>query len=488
MSYAQAAGSGAKPHGAYYNERLLVSHAGENPYEKVAEALHNCGYWDHVKVFQKVDLNRRYAVEFDRNDISERLLTTGLNVNGIHVGFQRHQRRVFFKPVQRVYISLLPSGVTDEEITAVLQSYGKVKGVMPINRTLFERRYDTGDKYVYFDGPHEDIPSYINIRGWRVFVRYDNQPPTCRLCDKTGHFARQCPTDPRNKPSKEQPGDQPAAEDMEVHVPEPDPTPEQINSMPTIQEEEPEFYGNASLQKEEGKPISGKPPPENPGKPDATHEILKNLEPFANGSLANIMVEDCQIHSSLDVQEENTEPEKQSKDWADSNKETGEPSATGSEKPKESSQHKSQETPQVKFKPYGPRCRLDSHSEAECWQSICKTANKIKLPVGVSKPGKGAPKPKTGRTFGRFKQDLEQVVLRGRNNTDFQYIMEVDNREDIYAQFLLMTFGNINEVRSLENIAFRDCQEVMELWARYSSEGRTKDDAEEQLKMANSYL
>ena len=398
-----------------------------------------------MSVFQRVDLNRRYAVEFDKNDISERLLTTGLNVNGVHVSCLRHQRRVFSKPVQRVYISLLPSGVTDEEIIAVLQSYGKVKGVMPIHKTLLERRYDIGDKYVYFDGPHKVIPSYLNIRGWRVYVKNDNQPPTCRLCDKTGHFARLCPMNPRNKPSKEQPGDQPAAEDMEVHIPEPDPTPEQINSMPTIQEEEPEFFANASLQKEEGKLNSSKPPPENLEKPDATHEILKNVEPFANGSLANITVEDCHVPSSLDVQEENTVLEKQSKHWADSTEETGESNATGSEKPQEPSQHKPEETPQVKFKPYCPRCRLDSHSEAECWQSICKTANKRKLPVGVSKPGKGAPKSKRGRTFRKFRQDLEQVVLKGKNNTDFQYIMEVENREDIYAQFLLMTFSNIND-------------------------------------------
>ena len=485
MSYAQAAGSGAKSYGAFYNEKLLVCHAGDHPYEKVAEALHNCGYWDHVKVFQKVDLNRRYAVEFHKNDISERLLTTGLSVNGVHVGFQRHQRRVFSKPVERVYISLLPSGVTDEEIIAVLQSYGKVKGVVPINSTLFERRYDTGDKYVYFDGPHKVIPSYINIRGWRVFVRHDNQPPTCRLCDKTGHFARQCPINPRNKPSKEHPGDQPAAEDMEVHVPEPDPTPEQVNSTPTIQEEEPGFYGNASLQKKEGDLNSLQSPPENPGKPDATYEILKNLERFANGSLANIMVEDCQVPSSL---EENTEQEKRSKDWADSAEETGESSAAGSEKPQEPCQHKPEETPQVKFKPYCPRCRLDSHSEAQCWQSICKTANKRKHPVGVSKPGKGAPKSKRGRTITRFKQDLEKVVCKGRITDELRYVMEYENRNELYACFLLSNYGDFAEFHSVEGLAMASNPEVMDLWARYSGEGKSQDAADIQLGWFNDQI
>ena len=50
MSYAQAAGSGAKSYGVFYTEKLLVCHAGDHLYEKVAEALHNCGYWDHVSV------------------------------------------------------------------------------------------------------------------------------------------------------------------------------------------------------------------------------------------------------------------------------------------------------------------------------------------------------------------------------------------------------------------------------------------------------
>ena len=61
MSYAQAAGTRAKSYGAYYSEKLLICHAGQNSYDQVADALYNNGYWDHVKVFQKVDLYWRYA-------------------------------------------------------------------------------------------------------------------------------------------------------------------------------------------------------------------------------------------------------------------------------------------------------------------------------------------------------------------------------------------------------------------------------------------
>ena len=305
MSYAQDVGTGAKSYGAYYNEKLLICHAGQNSYDKVAEALYNNGYYDHVKVFQKVDLNRRYAVEFDKNDVSERLLTNGLTVDGVHVSFTRHQRRVFSAPVWRVYISLLPSGVTDEEIISALQNYGKVKEVRPITRVLFERRYDTGDKFVFFASPHKDIPSYLNIRGWKAFIRYNNQPQTCRLCDRTGHFARECPMNPRNKPNEDQPDDQLAAEDMKTHTPEPDPTPEEINSTPTIQEEEPHLFSNASLQKEEGEP-----------------NLLGNVtiqDCTTTPTVENVTVLDCYTSSpTVENVSHEIEVTTQAKSWADS--------------------------------------------------------------------------------------------------------------------------------------------------------------------------
>ena len=57
MSYAEAANSGAHAQGLYYNKKLLVCFAGKNSYERVAEALHQEGYWNFVKVFQRVNFN-----------------------------------------------------------------------------------------------------------------------------------------------------------------------------------------------------------------------------------------------------------------------------------------------------------------------------------------------------------------------------------------------------------------------------------------------
>ena len=80
---------------------------------------------------------------------------------------------------------------------------------------------------------------------------------------------------------------------------------------------------------------------------------------------------------------------------------------------------------------------MDSHSETESLHSIVKYANKRKLPVGDSKPGKGATRPKRGRNFKRFRQDLTQVVCKGKVTDDLRYVMEVDNWDEVFACFLL---------------------------------------------------
>ena len=131
---------------------------------------------------------------------------------------------------------------------------------------------------------------------------------------------------------------------------------------------------------------------------------------------------------------------------------------------------------------------MDSHSEADCWHTVVKRASKRKLPVGVSKPGKGATKPKRFRSFKRSMQDLSLAVCSGRNTENLQYLMEVDNRDEIFATYLLMAYGDFAEAHTAEPNAMADCAEVMSLWARYSGEGQTKESAEEQLKLLNDII
>ena len=40
----------------------------------------------------------------------------------------------------------------------------------------------------------------MSVRVWRPYVKYNGQPQTCRVCDLTGHFPKDCPTS--KKPSQ----------------------------------------------------------------------------------------------------------------------------------------------------------------------------------------------------------------------------------------------------------------------------------------------
>ena len=58
------------------------------------------------------------------------------------------------------------------------------------------------------------IPSYIFVRGWRAFVKYNGQPQTCRVCGSTTHFAKDYPVNKKCKRESENkepesPGDPP---------------------------------------------------------------------------------------------------------------------------------------------------------------------------------------------------------------------------------------------------------------------------------------
>ena len=465
MDYARAAGAGTKSYEAYYNEKLLVCNARVS-YDKITEALNTNGYWKHVLVFQRVDLNRRYAVLFDSNDISERLLVNGLEVDGVHVEFWRHQRRQNqSSPVFRVFLSQLPSGVTDKEIIAVFQEYGKVKFIRPITKVLFQRRYDTGEKLIYFGGPHKDIPSYLNIRGWRTFVSYINQPNTCRLCDKTGHFAKECPINPKNRPDEEHHDTQPDAEDMETNSSEP--STESHNDVPgvldglipEVHSDLDEVNGGLNGQKEE---------------PHVFANVALRTAEEPN-ELGNVTIEDCLETSKVgNVTEEESKITIQVKSWAE--RSASEDRGSTHIKAKSG------------FKPFCPRCKVDSHSEEECWNAVCKPSNKRKLSIGVSKPGKGVTKSKKSRTISRFKQDLQKVVLLGKITDEFRYVMEYANRNEVYACFLLSSFGDFAEYHSVAGVAMADNPEVMELWARYSGEGKSKDAADRQLKWFNEQI
>ena len=465
MSYAQAAGAGTESQEKYYNGNLLICYAGSFSYDELTQALNREGYRKHVQVFQTVDYYRRFAVQFDNTAVRDRLLENGINVAGNWVYFSPHQKGIYIRPRWKVYVSQLPSGITHQEIRAVLQNYGNVRDVHVITRSLFGRRYDTGDRVVIFSALDKDIPSYLSIKGWKAFIRYSGQPKTCRICERTGHIVKDCPVNQRSTSEEDQQDTQPDAEDMETHssesntenhpdapgvldglIPESHSTLDEVSSVPNVQKEESHVFANAALQTAE--------------------------EPNV---LGNITIEDCIESSEVEnVSEEERKITIQVKTWADRSA----PEEQGITKIKVKSG----------FKPYCPRCKVDSHSEEEWWNAVCKSSNKRKLPIGDSKPGKGVTKSKKGRTIKRFKQDLEKVVCKGRVTDELRYVMEYDNRNEVYACFLLSNYGDFSEFHSVAGLAMANNPEVMDLWARYSGEGKLKNAADSQLRWYNDQI
>ena len=100
MSYASAAGSGAagnaaeQPKDRYYNDNMVVCFADGIQYDQLAEELDKKGYWEYVTGFQRVDYDRRFALVFNLAELRDHLVEHGLDIEGKHVQFGYHKRRI----------------------------------------------------------------------------------------------------------------------------------------------------------------------------------------------------------------------------------------------------------------------------------------------------------------------------------------------------------------------------------------------------------
>ena len=136
------------------------------------------------------------------------------------------------------------------------------------------------------------------------------------------------------------------------------------------------------------------------------------------------------------------------------------------------------------IKTYCPRCRVDSHSEEECFAALIMQVKRKNSDIEDSEPGEFKVEVKKKRAFKKFKRDLEQVVIKRRSTDGLQYVMEVDNSPSVFALYLLSVFGDFARSHSAEGHQMGDNAEVMDLWTRYSSEGLSKISAEELLMKA----
>ena len=79
----------------YFNAKMAVCMSTRITYEQLADELHKLRILKHISGYQKVDFNRRLALVVKDPDIRDLIVERGIYVNGIHVVFAHHKRRVY---------------------------------------------------------------------------------------------------------------------------------------------------------------------------------------------------------------------------------------------------------------------------------------------------------------------------------------------------------------------------------------------------------
>ena len=87
-------------------------------YERIAEELVKQEYLKAVTGFHKLDFHHRYGVAhaFSDPNLRDKLVVNGLDIDGIHVTFIYHAKKI---DLTRVLVSKLPLGISDDEIRAL---------------------------------------------------------------------------------------------------------------------------------------------------------------------------------------------------------------------------------------------------------------------------------------------------------------------------------------------------------------------------------
>ena len=439
--------------------------------EDLVEALYNRRFLEKLTALQKVKYGKMFALASEDGKMLEELVVSGLNVKDLHLEFSYHKGQQF-----TVYVTNVPFGVSPEDMSRVFSKFGTNFGAKMVKKKFRGFELFTGDWILTYDKLTTPIPSYVCVRGWWAYVKYDGQESTCRKCNQGGHVFANCPQKQKKEPNSEETpyGNEDKHEEpenMETNEApppnEPNPTKDVIRSTSSMQEKNPDEY---------------KPLPDDPSYSSAYQEILGNLG-MSKDELSHVMVEDCQIPTDVDSEVQPSDETPKSQAWADAKEDF---SADGSEKPQEK---ETKANTKVGPSVYCPYCRVDSHTEEQCGKvAFTRQTAKRKLGRKDSKPTRSESLGKRRKNIHKFKADLESIVMRGSNASDVQYIMGSECPEELYALWLVSQYGHRLTALSARNLAINRNAKVMDFWSRFSSENMNRFAAEELLMKAYERL
>ena len=93
----------------------------------------------------------------------------------------------------KVTISSLPLQIKDDVIFKYLRKFGDIEDENVIYKTHYKHGTYLNERVYTVSKLKYELPSYTWIYGRQLSIRYRKQPHTCKLCDKKGHKAYNCP-------------------------------------------------------------------------------------------------------------------------------------------------------------------------------------------------------------------------------------------------------------------------------------------------------
>ena len=171
-----------RPNTVRFNARNIPSLQPKEVHDAIVEEIETT---TTIKCIASLD-SGWYNVTFDNQHDCESVARSGIIVRN---GIVACERANILNSVV-VYVKA-PFEMTDAMIINAIMEFGTATNIRRQTHE-FNKAIETGVRSLLVRNLKKPIPSYIKISGFNLPVRHRGQEPTCRICNQTGHFARDC--------------------------------------------------------------------------------------------------------------------------------------------------------------------------------------------------------------------------------------------------------------------------------------------------------